>query len=131
LGALRDCFFPGDERRSAAILFWTPLALPAVPSFLKNIVLLSLWNTPSLNLLPVMLLGSPRLTLPRSALVRLAGVAVAFTLVVVAGSPVIAYVILKRGVENDAAYGRLVMQAAEAEWHAVTDKPLRLVAGPF
>jgi len=131
LGALRDGFLPRDARRSAAILFWTPLALPAVPSLLKNIVLLSLWNTPSLNLLPVMLLGSPRLALPRAALMRLAGVAVAFTLLAVAASPVIAYVILWRGVENDAAYGRLVMQAAETEWHAVTDKPLRLVAGPF
>lgn len=131
LGALRDGFFPGDERRSAAILFWTPLALPALPSFVKNIVLLSLWNTASLNLLPVMLLGSPRVALARSALVRLAGVVVGFTLLAVAASPVIAYAILKRGVENDAAYARLVMQAAEAEWHMVTDRPLRLVAGPF
>ena len=129
--ALADGFFPRDARRSAAVLFWTPLALPAVPSFAKNIVLLSLWNTPSLNLLPVMLLGSPRVTLPRSALLRLASIAVAFTCLMAAVSPVIAYVILKRGVENDAAYGRLVMQAAEAEWHAVTDKPLKLVAGPF
>jgi 4-amino-4-deoxy-L-arabinose transferase-like glycosyltransferase len=129
--ALADGFFPRDARRSAAILFWTPLALPAVPSFAKNIVLLSLWNTPSLNLLPVMLLGSPRLALPRSALLRLASVAVAFTCLMAVVSPVVAYVILKRGVENDAAYGRLVMQAAETEWHAVTDKPLKLVAGPF
>ena len=39
--------------------------------------------------------------------------------------------ILKQGVENDAAYARLVMQAAEREWRAVTDKPLTLIAGPF
>ena len=129
--ALADGFFPRDARRSAATLFWTPLALPAVPAFVKNIVLLSLWNAPSLNLLPVMLLGSPRLALPRAALQRLAGVAVAFTLLAVAASPVIAYVILKRGVENDAAYARLVMQAAEREWRAVTDRPLKIVAGPF
>lgn len=129
--ALADGFFPRDARRSAAILFWTPLALPAVPSFIKNIVLLSLWNTASLNLLPVMLLGSPRFALPRAALLRLSGVAVTFTLLAVAASPIIAYVILVRGVENDAAYARLVMQAAETEWHAVTEKPLKLVAGPF
>jgi len=128
---LADGFFPRDERRCAAILFWTPLALPAVPSFAKNIVLLSLWNTPSLNLLPVMLLGSPRVALTRAALARLAAIVVAFTGLAVAASPLIGYVILKRGVENDAAYARLAMQAAEREWHAVTDKPLRLVAGPF
>lgn len=129
--ALVDGFFPRDERRSASILFWTPLALPAVPSFAKNIVLLSLWNTPSLNLLPVMLLGSRRVALTRSALTRLAGVAVALTCLAVMASPLIAYVILKRGVENDAAYARLVMRAAESEWRAVTDRPLKLVAGPF
>jgi hypothetical protein len=78
-----------------------------------------------------MLLGSPRVQLTRAALRRLAGVVVAFTGLAVALSPLIAYVILKRGVENDAAYARLVMQAAETEWHAVTAKPLKLVAGPF
>jgi 4-amino-4-deoxy-L-arabinose transferase-like glycosyltransferase len=129
--ALADGFFPRDARRSAAILFWTPLALPAVPAFVKNIVLLSLWNTASLNLLAVMLIGSPRVALPRAALLRLSAIAVAFTLLAVAASPIVAYVILKRGVENDAAYARLVMQTAEREWHAVTDKPLKLVAGPF
>ena len=50
---------PRDERRIAAILFWAPLLLPVVPALIKNINLLSLWNTPALNLLPVMLLGSP------------------------------------------------------------------------
>jgi len=129
---LIEGFAPRDDgRRSAAILFWTPLALPAVPAFVKNIAPISLWNTPALNLLPVMLLGSPRLTLGRAALQRLAGIVVAFTLLAVAVSPIVAYVILKRGVENDAAYARLAMQAAETEWHAVTDQPLRLVAGPF
>ena len=57
--ALADGFFPRDERRDAAILFWVPLLLPVVPALIKNINLLSLWNTPALNLLPVMLLGSP------------------------------------------------------------------------
>jgi len=129
--ALADGFAPRDARKSAAILFWTPLALPALPSFAKNIILLSLWNTPSLNLLPVMLLGSPRVTLTRAALLRIAGAAVAVALLSAAASPIVAYVILKRGVENDAAYARLVMQATEREWHGVTDKPLKMIAGPF
>jgi hypothetical protein len=46
-------------------------------------------------------------------------------------SPVIAFVILKTGVENNAAYARLMMQAAEREWHKTTDKPLKMIAGPF
>ena len=55
--AIADSWFPRDERRGAAILFWTPLLLPFVPALIKGISLLSLWNTPALNLLPVMTLG--------------------------------------------------------------------------
>ena len=116
--ALADGFVPRDERRNAAILFWVPILLPAVPALIKNINLISLWNTPALNLLPVMLLGSPLVVLPRVALLRIAGVALAITLVSVALSPLIAYAILKQGVENNAAYARLVMEAADRAWRA-------------
>ena len=108
-----------------------PIVLPAVPALIKNISLISLWNTPALNLLPVMLLGSPRIALPRVALLRIAGVSVAISLLSVVASPIVAFVILKRGVENNAAYARLAMEAAEREWRATTDKPLKLIAGPF
>jgi 4-amino-4-deoxy-L-arabinose transferase-like glycosyltransferase len=129
--AIADSWFPRDGRRDAAILFWTPLLLPFVPASIKGIILLSVWNIPALNLLPVMALASPRMTVPRVAVQRLAAVMTVLTLLIVAASPVVAFVILKRGVENDAAYARLVMQAAEREWRAVTDKPLTLIAGPF
>jgi hypothetical protein len=43
----------------------------------------------------------------------------------------VGYALLKAGVENDAAYARLVMQATEREWHKTIDKPLKLIAGPF
>jgi hypothetical protein len=129
--AVADGFFPRDERRTAAFLFWVPLLLPVVPALVKNIILLSLWNTPALNLLPVMLLGSPLVVLPRVALLRLAAVSVVVTLLAVLAAPIVAFAILKRGVENDAAYGRLVMAAAEREWRATTDRPLKLIAGTF
>ena len=132
--ALADGFFPRDGRRNAAILFWVPILLPAVPALIKNINLISLWNTPAMNLLPVMLFGSPLVTLPRVAVARIAGVALAITLVSVALSPIVAFVILKQGVENNAAYARLVMEAADREWRATQatgGKPLKLIAGPF
>ena len=72
--ALRDGFLPQDERRVAANLFYVPLFVPVVPALIKNINLLSLWNTPALNLLPVMLLGSPLVTVPRVAVLRIASV---------------------------------------------------------
>jgi hypothetical protein len=129
--AIADSWFPRDERRDTAILFWTPLLLPFVPALIKGIILLSVWNIPALNLLPVMALASPRVIVPRIAVQRIAAVVIVLTLLVVAASPVVGFVILKAGVENDAAYARLVMQAAEREWRAVTDKPLRLIGGPF
>jgi hypothetical protein len=98
--ALADGFFPRDERRTASILFWVPLLLPIVPALIKNINLLSLWNTPALNLLPVMLLGSPLVTLPRAAVLRIAGIVTALTLLIVAASPLVAFTLLKTGVEN-------------------------------
>jgi 4-amino-4-deoxy-L-arabinose transferase-like glycosyltransferase len=129
--AVADGFLPKDERRTAAILFWMPLLLPIVPALIKNINLLSLWNTPALNLLPVMLLGSPLVIVPRVAVLRIASIVTVVTLLIVAASPLVAFTLLKSGVENDAAYARLLMEATEREWHKDTDKPLKLIAGPF
>jgi 4-amino-4-deoxy-L-arabinose transferase-like glycosyltransferase len=129
--ALAESLMPRDERRIAALLFWTPLVLPLVAALITGTSLLSLWNTPALNLLPVMLLASPLIILPRAAVLRIAGVVAALTLVIVAASPVVAFVLLKSGVENDAAYARLLMEATEREWHKTNDKPLRMIGGPF
>jgi 4-amino-4-deoxy-L-arabinose transferase-like glycosyltransferase len=129
--ALADGFLPKDERRTAAILFWIPLLLPIVPALIKNINLLSLWNTPALNLLPVMMLGSAPTVVPRVAVLRIAGVVTVVALLIVAASPFVAFTLLNKGVENDAAYARLLMEATEREWHKNIDKPLKLIAGPF
>ena len=129
--ALRDGFLPQDERRMAANLFYVPLLVPVVPALIKNINLLSLWNTPALNLLPVMMLGSPLVTVPRVAVLRVASVVTVMTVLIVVASPFVAFTLLKRGVENDAAYARLLMEATEREWRKDTGKPLKLIAGPF
>ena len=122
---------PQDERRIAANLFCVPILVPVVPALIKNISLLSLWNTPALNLLPVMMLGSPLVTVPRVAVLRVASVVTVMTVLIVVASPFVAFTLLKRGVENDAAYARLLMEATEREWRKDTGKPLKLIAGPF
>jgi hypothetical protein len=53
------------------------------------------------------------------------------TLLFVLASPFVAFALLKSGVENDAAYARLLMEATEREWHKDTGKPLKLIGGPF
>ena len=45
-------------RRPATLLFWTPLLLPIAVAVVKHTNLLSVWNEPSLNLLPVMMLAA-------------------------------------------------------------------------
>ena len=102
----------------------------AVAAFTRT-NLLSLWNIPSLTLLPVVLLSSPMVTLTREWAARIATLAVAVPVTACLASPIVAYVILKSGVENDAAYARLVMADMQKQWRQATDKPLKLVAGPF
>jgi hypothetical protein len=82
-------------------------------------------------LLPVMMLASPLITVPRMALMRIAACAAAYTLIALAASPFVALILLKRGVENDAAYSQLVAAATERQWRKTTTAPLGLVGGRF
>ncbi len=130
--AMRDGFFAlVDKRRTATLLFWAPLILPVAVALVTRTNLLSLWNAPALNLLPVMALGSPLVVVSRLAAMRLAALVSGMTLIVVAASPVVAVVHLKRGVENDAAYPRLAAEAIERQWRETTYAPLLVLAGRF
>ena len=130
--ALRDTLLPADNlRRRAALLFWVPLLLPVAVAMATRTSLLSLWNVPAFNLLPVMLLSSPRVTLVRKGAARIAALATYFAIAAVLASPIAAYVFLKAGQENDAIYAHLLMDQMQRDWHAKTDRPLKFVAGPF
>jgi 4-amino-4-deoxy-L-arabinose transferase-like glycosyltransferase len=130
--AVRDSWFASEPtRRPATLLFWTPLLLPLIVALVLRINLISIWNSPSLGLLPVMMLASPLVVVSRITLVRLAAIVTAITLAAVVISPLVALTILKTGIENDAAYTRLAAAAIEREWRQTTEAPLRLVAGPF
>ncbi len=130
--AVRDSWFVWEpNRRPATLLFWTPLLLPIPVALAKQTNLLSLWNAPSLNLLPVMMLASPLVVVSRLAVMRIAACALAFTLLAIAASPLVAWVLLQHGVENDAAYARLAAAATESQWRGATSAPLRIIGGPF
>ncbi len=130
--AVRDSWFVMEPaRRPATLLFWTPLLLPIAVAVIKHTNLLSLWNEPSLNLLPVMMLASPLVAVPRLAVTRIAACAAAYTTIALAVSPLAALILLKHGVENDAAYSQLVAAATERQWRETTTAPLGLVGGRF
>jgi 4-amino-4-deoxy-L-arabinose transferase-like glycosyltransferase len=130
--AVRDSWVTREPtRRSLMILFWTPLLLPILVAVVTHTNLQSIWNEPALNLLPAMMLASGLIVVSRIAVRRLAAIVTAITLIVVAGSPLVALTILKVGVENSALYARLAADAAQREWRDTSDQPLRLVAGSF
>jgi hypothetical protein len=119
------------DRRTAHVLFWTPLLAPVLVAFVTHTNLLSLWNTPALNLLPVLLLGSPNLVVGRPQVARLAATASAVTLVAVLASPLVAVLTFRQGVENEAIYARPLAAELQSRWRQSTDRPLKLVGGPF
>ncbi len=130
--AFIESWWPADTiRRRAAILFWTPILVPIAVAALMRTTLVSLWNVPALNLLPVMLMSSPKIVLPRFSLKVMAIVAVLVPLVSIVFAPGVAWLRLKYGGENQASYARIVGEALSQEWKKTTDKPLRLMAGPF
>ena len=130
-GAIDSLWPPDPIRRRAAILFWTPLLVPIAVAAILRTTLVSLWNVPALNLLPVVLMSSPKIVLPRFSLKVMAIVAVLVPLVAIPFAPGVAWLRLKFGGENEASYARIVGEVLSQEWKKTTDKPLRLMAGPF
>jgi len=82
-----------------------------------------------MTLLPVVLLSSPLVTLPRAAAIRILAIALAVPIVCIIAAPVVAFVVHLRGSENHGAHYRLVAEAAEKVWRDTTNRPLRLVGG--
>jgi 4-amino-4-deoxy-L-arabinose transferase-like glycosyltransferase len=132
LAAGRDILFPRDaERRLAALIFWLPLLLPIAVSTITRTNLLSLWNTESLALLPVVLLSSPLMTITRTAASRITGLAIIVSVAALVASPIVTIAKLKAGAENDASYVHAAGAAIDREWAQTTNRPLEIVAGPF
>jgi hypothetical protein len=80
-----------------------------------------------MTLLPVVLLSSPSATLAKIAVCRIVGFAVAFPLIALALSPVIAVVIHREGVPNYATHYSGLAQAVQKTWDETTDRPLRFL----
>jgi hypothetical protein len=128
--ALRDILFPATpERRFAAMAFWAPLLLPAAVAPLFGVELVSIWTICCFTLLPVLLLSSPLLVLSHAAVLRIVGTAIAFPIIMVLLSPLIARVIQEQGVNPVGAHAQPLTQAVDRIWHETTERPLRLVGG--
>jgi 4-amino-4-deoxy-L-arabinose transferase-like glycosyltransferase len=113
------------ERRFAQIAFVAPLVLPAVAAALLKVEIVSLWAMSAMTLLPVVLLSSPVVTIPRRALLWLLVAAILFPVLMVLAAPFIAVWIHREGVPNYATHYRLLAQAVDKTWHETTNAPLR------
>ena len=128
VAALRDTLWPSTpERRLVLLAFVLPLVLPLVLAVAAHEVVTSLWAIASMTLLPVVLLSSPSIVIPAVAARRIVGIAIAFPLIALTLSPVIALVIHRQGVSNYATHYRGVAQAVETAWVQATPRPLWFV----
>jgi hypothetical protein len=129
--AIYDTLWPADaQRRTAAILFLIPLLLPISVAAITGARLLSLWSMPALGLLPVVLLMSPLIVVPRRAVVYTAAIAMAVTGSALVASPVVAWWQLS-GASHHSNHVRLLASKVEAEWRRTTSQPLKSVGGLF
>jgi 4-amino-4-deoxy-L-arabinose transferase-like glycosyltransferase len=128
--AIKDTLAPATpQRRMVLVAFVAPLLLAALTGVAARAQLDPLWSMSAMTLLPVVLFASPLVAVKRATAVGVLALAIVFPLVMVAASPVIAFVIHRQGVPNYASHYRLIAQAVEQAWRAQTSKPLRIVGG--
>ena len=128
--AMRDSLWPPDDHRKLAVVaFWAALLVPVPFAVAAHLELTALWTMASWSLLPVVLLSSPVVTLPRLDAVRVVGFAVIFPIVMVIAAPVIAIVIHRTNVTPSMLHSSLLAPAVDKLWRETTPKPLRLFSG--
>jgi len=126
--ALRDAVWPAAvDRRMVVLAFVLPLLLPTLLAIAAHEVVTSLWAIAGMTLLPIVLLSSPLIVIPRVAARRIVGLAIAFPLLALLLSPVIAWAIHQRGVPNHATHYSGLARAVEQAWRETTGRPLRFV----
>jgi 4-amino-4-deoxy-L-arabinose transferase-like glycosyltransferase len=128
VAAVAEALWPDTpQRRLVAIAFVLPLLLPALLAVVTAEKAVSLWSIASMTLLPVVLLSSPQVVIPRRAAIAILGIAVAAPVLAIAAAPVVAVATHLVGLPNYAAHYRLVAQAADKVWRETTPDKLRLV----
>jgi hypothetical protein len=126
--AIRDTLWPAEPvRRTLVIAFAAPFAFAVLIAVLLTVAIESIWVTPGMTLLPIVLLSSPLVAIPRLAAVRLLTFAVIFPMFMLAVSPLVALGLHLSGVPDNGSDYRAVAQTVERVWRAHTEQPLRIV----
>lgn len=130
--AIRDILFPNSpDRRLVATSFLVPLILPAAVNVVAPYRLTSLWTIPNWSLLPIVLLGSPKLAVDRIAAIRILALALVVPLGALIAAPAIATIAHLTGGTDGNARPSVVARAVQETWRGNTDRPLRWVSSKF
>jgi 4-amino-4-deoxy-L-arabinose transferase-like glycosyltransferase len=112
--ALRDIAWPADDdRRQALVLLLVPLILPALVNLVIPYRITPDWTFPNWALLPIVLYGSPYLTVDVRVTARAGVVGLMLVLAIVIATPAIAYVRLKGDHDRDRRYSRQIAETAK------------------
>jgi 4-amino-4-deoxy-L-arabinose transferase-like glycosyltransferase len=125
-GAVKDFFWPKEaDARLASLAFWLPLTLPIPVILFLHADILGIWTIQAASLLPVVLLSSKKIVLTRNAIAAIVVSAIALPVAALFFSPAAA--IEKHRFGHHWDQYRLIAKEVAKNWHAVTNKPLRLV----
>ena len=128
--AIRDSIWPADDhRRLAAVAFWAALLVPVPFAIAMHLELTGLWSIASWSLLPVVLLSSPLVKLPRLNAVRVVAFAAVFPVAMVVAAPAVAYFTHRAGVAPYMLHAAPLAPIVDKLWRETTPKPLRLYSG--
>jgi hypothetical protein len=124
--AVADTIWPTDEiRRQAVVLLLVPLFLPALVNLIIPYRLTPDWTFPDWALLPLVLYGSPKVSVDARAMARAGLVGLGLVLAIVVASPAIAYVRLWGAHDQYRTHFRQVATFAES----FAGAPIQLVWG--
>lgn len=128
--AVKDSIRPSDDhRRLAVTAFWAALLVPVPFAIAAHVELTGLWSMASWSLLPVVLLSSPQVALPRLDAVRVVALAAIFPILMVIVAPAIAFVTHRTGVAPYLSHAAPLAPLVDKLWRATTPRPLRLYSG--
>jgi len=128
----KSLIWPDDrERRFVAVMFWTPLLVVIPFAIATQGRLSALWTMSALSLFGVICLGSPRIAIARSTAATIAMIAIMLSIGALAASPLVAFLRLKGGVENEALYTRPLAHEIDRALEREQQSPPRFLVANY
>lgn len=128
---LRDMFWPSDPtRRTAAVALYATLLAPLVIMVVFSLHVQALWTMSAWTLLPVVLLGSPKLQLTQSAPGKILFAAVLYSFAALSISPLAAAYVGNKEASGATLNASRLVSEIDAFWRNATSKPLQQVSVP-